>query len=167
MAYNNPAVTSDIAVLCLQRQDLKILLVKRKNPPFQGDWALPGGFLEPNESLMQSAARELQEETGVTDVCLYPIGMFDKVERDPRGRTLTMAFWTMIPLRYNQIKAGSDAENTKWFSLKELPKLAFDHADIIAALKQQLKHLYQNALPLLTAAEDVTVKKLKDALESL
>ncbi len=166
MQHENPAVTVDVAVLNIQRGDLKIVLIQRKNPPFQGDWALPGGFLEPDEILMAAATRELKEETGIEGLTLYPIGMFDKLGRDPRGRTLTMAFWTLTNKKLN-VQASTDAANVQLFSLKKLPKLAFDHEEIIHKLKEQLKHLYYNALPLFEAVQEIGIKQLREVLENM
>ena len=147
MDRKNPAITVDIIVLTITRNILKILLIQRKNPPFRGKWALPGGFIELNESLEEAAKRELEEETGVSQVSLTPLKIFDKIGRDPRGRTISMCYWTVLNKK-TIVKAGSDAASAKWFPIKKLPYLAFDHAEIINCLKKELFSIYQKAIPL-------------------
>lgn len=165
--YHNPAMTVDIAVLTFQKKDLHILLIQRKNQPFQGQWALPGGFLEPKETLDHAATRELAEETGVKNISLSPIGMFDKVDRDPRGRTLSMAYWSILSAQQCNVKAGSDASRAKWFSLKKLPELAFDHEDIIQKLRVILRQLYQTAQPLWQVASEMSAKQLDNIFDQM
>lgn len=165
--YQNPAVTVDILVLSLQKKDVKILLIQRKNPPFKGLWAIPGGFLEPKEVLDTAASRELKEETGVANVALSPLGVFDKVDRDPRGRTITMAYWTMIDAKQKKAKAGSDAKKAKWFSLKKLPELAFDHQEIIQTLINKLKLWSETSHLLLQGACAISVQELQKILTTL
>ena len=130
--YPRPAVTADVVVLSGEEQEyLKILLIQRRNPPFQNMWALPGGFADMDEDIDVTAARELEEETGVRKVDLKQIGAFGKVGRDPRHRTVTVAFLTCLenPVA---VKGGDDAAEAAWFPANQLPPLAFDHADIIA-----------------------------------
>lgn len=115
----------------------QVLLIRRKNPPFKNLWALPGGFLEMDESLQESAIRELCEETGISDVNLEQIGAFGDPERDPRGRVITIAYLGVLKSEQQEAVAGSDAAEVAWFSTTNLPNLAFDHKDIIEkALKK-------------------------------
>lgn len=106
-----------------------ILLIKRLNPPYQDLWALPGGFLEPNETLLEGAERELLEETGTTPVFSLFVGIYDGVERDPRGRVITAAFVGFTDSE--NFVAGDDAKSAKWHSIDELPEFAFDHNHIV------------------------------------
>lgn len=127
--YPRPSVTVDIVVFT--KDTLEILLIQRKNDPFKDYWALPGGFLEMDESLKDSALRELEEETGLKNVELHQIGIFDNPSRDPRGRVITVAYATLIEKKDATIRASSDASQAKWFSVKKIPDLAFDHEEII------------------------------------
>jgi len=128
--YPRPAVTSDVAVLRLEKIP-EILLVQRRDPPFPKMWALPGGFMELEETLEEAARRELLEETGIRAVELIRFGTYDKPGRDPRGRTITQVFVMIWKEEMGTPKAGSDAAALRWFSLDNLPALAFDHLEII------------------------------------
>lgn len=125
-----PKLTADCAIWS---QDQQILLVKRKKPPFQGLWALPGGKLEPGETLEEAAARELREETGLSGIPLDQFHTYSDPNRDPRGHYVSTVYvWQMdkdaadIP-----VKAGDDAAEADWFHWNALPDLAFDHLAII------------------------------------
>ena len=128
--YPRPAVTADLAVLRLDQQP-EILLIQRKDPPFQNLWALPGGFMEMEETLEEAARRELREETGIMAGELIRFDSYDKPGRDPRGRTITQVFVLVWKESMGIPEAGSDAVGLKWFALNQLPELAFDHAEII------------------------------------
>jgi 8-oxo-dGTP diphosphatase len=129
--YPRPAVTADCIILRRENNQWMVLLIRRRHPPFEGKWALPGGFMDEGEILIQTAARELMEETGLEDIPLTPYQFFDDPGRDPRGRTLTMVFWGMVTDQEKKIKASSDAMEADWFPLYRLPELAFDHGKII------------------------------------
>ena len=135
--YPRPAVTVDIVVF--SSDALEVLLIQRKHPPFEGHWALPGGFIEMEETLETSARRELAEETGVTDVALTEVGAFGAPSRDPRGRVITIAYATVVETPILNVKASSDASEAAWFSNTDLPKLAFDHSEIIQKALEKLK----------------------------
>ena len=135
--YPRPAVTVDIVVF--SDDALDVLLIQRKHPPFEGYWALPGGFIEMEEPLEVSALRELEEETGVTNVPLTEIGAFGDPLRDPRGRVVTIAYATIVEKPTLNVEAGSDASEAAWFSNTNLPKLAFDHSEIIRKALDKLK----------------------------
>ncbi|WP_421730549.1 NUDIX domain-containing protein [Brevundimonas sp.] len=124
--WPRPAVTTDIVVL----REAQVLLIRRAHPPFAGSWALPGGFLDEDETLEVCAARELLEETGVAADTLRLVGTYSEPKRDPRHRTVTVAFLTRAPAG-TEAKAGDDAAEAAWFALDALPPLAFDHADIL------------------------------------
>lgn len=130
---------TDVVLLTADEPSQSILLIRRKFEPFAGRWALPGGRLELTEDLMDGAARELAEETNITGVSLVQVGAFGKPGRDPRGRSITVAFLGKLPAaQKGQAKAADDAADAQWYPLDALPPLAFDHSDIIeAALKLQ------------------------------
>lgn len=138
--YPRPAVTTDAVVFKLtEEENLHILLIQRKNEPFKGQWALPGGFVDMEETLEQCAARELEEETGIKSIKLYPLGAFSEPDRDPRHRTISFAYWGFCK-KNPKIMPKSDAMNVGWFDLNHLPGLAFDHEKIIKkALERALE----------------------------
>lgn len=137
--YPRPCVTADI-LLFRNPQKPEILLIRRMKSPFKGQWAIPGGFIDMDETLEQAAHRELEEETGVKNVHLEQLHAFSAIHRDPRHRTITIAFWGIIPedKPLPLSRAGSDAAETAWFPLDSLPELAFDHADIIGFAREKL-----------------------------
>lgn len=136
--YPRPAVTADCVIFGITDDgERRLLLVQRGRDPFAGMWAFPGGFLEENETLEQCARRELKEETGLdSPVRFEELKSFSAVDRDPRGRTITVAFLAELPLA--QVKGGDDAADARWFHLDEIPPLAFDHADILAVALKRL-----------------------------
>ncbi len=129
--YPRPSVTVDIVLLMDMSPHPQVLLIRRKNPPYKNLWALPGGFLEMNESLQEGALRELHEETSISDVHLTQIGAYGEPDRDPRGRVITIAYLGVVKSEQQEAVAGSDASEVAWFSTSDLPQLAFDHKDII------------------------------------
>ena len=132
--YPRPAVTADCVVITKGKEP-KVLLIQRGNEPFKGCWAFPGGFMNMDETTEQCAVRELEEETGLKVTDIQQIGAYSKVDRDPRGRTVTVAYLAIIDSP-EKVKGLDDAAKAQWFLLSELPKLAFDHEDIMAdALK--------------------------------
>jgi len=142
--YENPSVTVDICICTIKDDDLKILLIKRKYPPFRNCWAIPGGFVEiaKKENLYQTACRELQEETGISGVWIEQLKTYGTVDRDPRKRVITVVYYALIPwkeLEKQHIEAADDAKEYYWFSLFKLPKLAFDHETILKDLTIRLE----------------------------
>ncbi|WP_072621347.1 NUDIX hydrolase [Spirulina major] len=138
--FPRPALTVDCVVFGLDEQNsLKVLLIRRNLPPFKGEWALPGGFVRPDETLEQSARRELGEETGVKDIFLEQLYTFGAVERDPRDRIITVAYYALVNLTEHTINATTDADEAKWFPIDALPSLAFDHLHIFQQALQRLK----------------------------
>lgn len=131
------AVTVDIVAFCNANSRINVLLIKRKNEPFKGQWAIPGGFVDEHENLEDAAKRELAEETGVKAKTLEQVRAFGTPGRDPRGRIVSIGFLAWIDCEENPI-AGDDAAEAKWFKLDELPELAFDHAEIIKAAENYL-----------------------------
>ncbi len=136
--HPHPAVTVDIVVFTIRDSQLKLLLIRRAYSPYKGKWALPGGFVDMNESLDEAASRELLEETGVSGVYLEQLYTFGKPKRDPRERVVTVAYYALIPSDKMKLQAATDAEAVGWFGMDELPKLAFDHADIVKMAHQRM-----------------------------
>jgi len=136
--YPRPAVTADIAVLRLDELP-ELMLIQRKDPPFEEMWALPGGFMEMEETLEEAARRELKEETGIRAGELIRFDTYDKPGRDPRGRTITQVFVMIWKQEMGLPKAGSDAARLQWFGLNKLPELAFDHKQIVADVIGMIK----------------------------
>ena len=144
--YPRPAVTTDIVIFSIHDDELQVVLIERGKSVFQGEWALPGGFLRENEDLKECALRELREEVGISadqlsTLPLRQIGAFGTPGRDPRGHTVTVAFMTIAPLDKHALYAGSDAKRAKWFPVDRLPSLAFDHADILACARASLREV--------------------------
>ncbi len=133
-------VAVDIVVLTIRENKLTVLLIKRGIPPFEGSYALPGGFVLNEESLEQAALRELSEETGTTDVYLEQLYSFGEANRDPRGRVVSVAYYALISSERAPLSAGSDAAEARWFPVEDLPKLAFDHATIVDSAVTRLRN---------------------------
>ena len=140
--YPRPAVTADCIVITREAEP-KVLLIQRGNPPFKGAWAFPGGFMNMDETTEQCAVRELEEETGLRLSKIQQIGAYSKVDRDPRGRTVTVAYLAIVDAPV-AVTGQDDAANAEWWSLSSLPELAFDHADIMTdAAKYYKRNLSQ------------------------
>jgi len=138
--YPRPALTVDCIVFGLDaQQELKVMLIQRDISPFEGHWAIPGGFVRMDETLEQAALRELQEETGIHDVFLEQLYTFGDLERDPRDRTITVAYYALINLVDQQIQAATDAREANWFPISEIPELAFDHDQILQTAIARLR----------------------------
>ena len=127
--YPRPAVTADCVVIARENEP-KVLLIQRGNEPFKGCWAFPGGFMNMDETTEQCAVRELEEETGLKVTKIKQIGAYSKVDRDPRGRTVTVAYLAILD-KAEDVKGGDDAAKAQWFPISGLPKLAFDHEEIM------------------------------------
>lgn len=141
-----PQIAVDIVIFAIDKNQLSILLIYRKSAPFKGQWALPGGRVEKNEPLEKAAARELKEETGVGDIYLEQLFTFGAPFRDPRGRTISVAYFAMIN-KPPKLQATTDAVVAQWQHLEKLPRrLAFDHREIIsyAFLRLRWKLEYTN-----------------------
>lgn len=117
--YPRPSVTADNLIFSFQGENPpEILLIKRKNHPEKGKWALPGGYANPDETVMSAAARELEEETHISGLPLYPVGIFSDIDRDPRSWTMTSAYVAAVDKSTLDIKADDDAACAEWFSVK-------------------------------------------------
>ncbi|MBN1506976.1 MAG: NUDIX hydrolase [Sedimentisphaerales bacterium] len=134
-------VTVDAAVFAFFDGKPRLLLIQRKHEPFQGRWALPGGFVEIDEDLPKAIARELAEETGLRNVPLEQLHTFGKPGRDPRGRTITIAHFGIAEGDCGQARAADDAADVRWFDIGQLPHMAFDHDDIARRAMERLKQL--------------------------
>jgi len=140
--YQKPSVAVDIVVFTITNNELKVLLIKRGQPPFSGMLSLPGGFVRINESLESAALRELEEETGVRDVYLEQLYTFGSPKRDPRGRVISVSYFVLVDsTKIKPMLTGKEMiENVGWFSVTELPKLGFDHDDIIKYALKRLRY---------------------------
>ena len=132
--YPRPAVTADCVVITKEKEP-KVLLIQRGHEPFKGCWAFPGGFMNMDETTEQCAVRELEEETGLKVADIQQIGAYSKVDRDPRGRTVTVAYLAIIE-KPEAVKGLDDAAKAQWFPISDLPKLAFDHEEIMRDAKR-------------------------------
>lgn len=121
------ALSVDCVIFGYKDEVLHVALIERKKQPFKGDWALPGGFVEGDETVEQAALRELQEETGIHDIYLEQFHVFSKPDRDPRGRVITVAFFALINSEHTDLSATEDAAQAQWYPAYDIPQLAFDH----------------------------------------
>jgi len=137
--YPRAALTVDCVVFGYDEGELKVLLIQRGLEPFKGRWALPGGFVRVDETLDEAARRELDEEAGLKDVFLEQLYTFGAVERDPRERVVSVAYYALVKLAEHRAKAATDAADAEWFPMSKVPKLAFDHAEILATALERLK----------------------------
>lgn len=137
--YPHPAVTTDCIVFGFDGTKLNLLLINRGIEPYKGSWALPGGFMKIDETAEQGALRELQEETGVKDIYIEQLQAFTAVDRDPRERVMTIAFMAFVRQEKYEVIAGDDAAKAQWFPVNSLPRLAFDHKEIITLALDKLR----------------------------
>ena len=137
--YPRPAVTADCVVMTKEANP-HVLLIERGFDPFKGRWAFPGGFMNMDETAEQCAIRELEEETGLKVSSIHQIGAYSKVDRDPRGRTVTVAFLTTIDAP-TEVCGQDDAARAEWFPIDALPPLAFDHDEIMKDALSLYTHL--------------------------
>lgn len=135
--YPRPAVTADSVVFCNGSDGLSVLLIERMNEPFKGCWAFPGGFMEMEEYAEDCAKRELKEETGLEIRTMRQLGTFADVDRDPRGRTVSIAYYAMVVK--SEVKASDDAAQARWFPIDSIPPLAFDHDKILRMALEEIK----------------------------
>lgn len=164
--FPRPSVTTDCVIFGYDGKDLKLLLVERGIPPFKGMWALPGGYLQMDEDAIDGAKRELFEETGLREAYIEQFRTFSAVDRDPRGRVITIAHLALV--RISEVKGGDDAAKAQWFPLKDVPQLAFDHDMILReamkALRQKI-HFEPVGFELLPAV--FTMPQLQHLYESI
>ncbi|MBD5359701.1 MAG: NUDIX hydrolase [Bacteroides sp.] len=164
--YPHPAVTTDCVIFGFDGQRLKVLLIRRGIDPYKGLWALPGGFLTPDETAEQGAARELMEETGFEASCLEQLRAYTAPGRDPRERVITIAFIALVKIA--DVCGGDDAAEARWFATDEIPQLAFDHdlilRDALTRLREKI-HFHPIGHDLLP--EQFTMKELQTLYESI
>jgi 8-oxo-dGTP diphosphatase len=137
--YPRAALTVDCVVFGFDEGELKVLFIERGIAPFKGQWAIPGGFVRVDETLDEAARRELEEETGLSDVFLEQLYTFGEVKRDPRERVISVAYYALVKLAAAHTKAATDAADARWFPVSEVPSLAFDHADILEMALARLR----------------------------
>lgn len=136
-AYARANITTDCVIFGYDGKRLKVLLVKRGIDPFKGMWAFPGGFLQMDETAEECARRELSEETGLTVRYFEQFHTFSRVDRDPRDRVVTIAYFALVKI--SEVKGGDDAEEAAWFDIDALPELAFDHGEILECAIKTLR----------------------------
>ncbi|MCA9791510.1 MAG: NUDIX hydrolase [Candidatus Eremiobacteraeota bacterium] len=164
--FFRPSVTVDVVIFTLQERELRVLLVRRGQWPFQDRWALPGGFVREAEGLEAAAARELLEETGVKDVFLEQLHTFGGLERDPRTRVITVAYYALVPNQRLTPAANADAREARWCSVYHLPELAFDHDLILARALTRLRAKIMNSrVAFQLMPEKFTLTQLQQAYE--
>lgn len=167
--YERPSVTVDVVIFTLRNRELHLLLVKRSRWPFEGFWALPGGFIEMHEDLDDAARRELEEETGVRDVYLEQLYTFGEPKRDPRTRVISIAYMALIRADAHQLRVSEESTDVRWFPVRELPHpLAFDHDQITAyALSRLRSKLEYTTLAFQLLPEVFSILELKDTYEQI
>jgi len=169
--YPRPSVTVDIILFTFYENDLKVLLIQRNHDPFADKWALPGGFVDMDEDLEDAALRELAEETNVTDVYLEQLYTFGEPDRDPRTRVITVSYFALLSVDQvakQQIRGASDANDARWWSMYDLPELAFDHDRILHYALQRLRwKLEWTALGFLLLPEEFTLSELQKVYETV
>ncbi|MGI5860627.1 MAG: NUDIX hydrolase [Myxococcales bacterium] len=137
--HPRPALTVDCVVFGMDDEDLKVLLIERGVEPFKGRWALPGGFVQLDESLEDAARRELKEETGLEKVFLEQLYTFGEPGRDPRGRVVSVAYYALVKLADYTVQAATDASGAAWFPVWDTPSLAFDHGRVLETALERLR----------------------------
>ena len=135
--YEHMAVTTDCVIFTYEYRQLKVLLVRRGAEPYKGSWAFPGGFLQMKETAREGALRELREETGLEPAAIGELGVFSDVDRDPRERVITIAYYALV--KPSEVIGGDDADEAAWFPVDNLPELAFDHGKIFEAAMERLR----------------------------
>lgn len=138
-AYPRPALTVDAVVFGYDESLLRVLLIERGREPFKGSWALPGGFVRMDETIDAAVRRELLEETALSRLYLEQLYTFGALDRDPRQRTVSVAYYGLVKLADHKVRAATDARNAAWFDIDDLPSLAFDHASIVETALERLR----------------------------
>jgi 8-oxo-dGTP diphosphatase len=138
-SYKNPSLAVDLVVFGYHEQTLSVLLLNRKEEPFKDQWTLPGAFLQMEETFQQTCSRILSSKLGMDDVYLEQLYSFDEPARDPRGRVISVAYYALVNPHKLEITAGTMANDVKWFNVKKIPALGFDHKEIFSKALQRLK----------------------------
>jgi 8-oxo-dGTP diphosphatase len=169
LAPDQPAVTVDVVIFTLQAGELHVLLVKRRHPPYDGRWAIPGGFIHPTEPLEAAARRELAEETGVRDVYLEQLYTFGDPGRDPRGRVISVAYFALVRADQQTLQGSDESSDVRWFAVKDAPQpLAFDHDRILLfALDRLRSKMEYTTLAFQLLPEVFTLPELKQTYDQI
>ncbi|MCG8351133.1 MAG: NUDIX hydrolase [Chloroflexales bacterium] len=167
--YERPSVTVDVVIFTLQNRELNVLLVNRRRWPYEGYWAIPGGFIEMNETLEQAARRELEEETGVRDVYLEQLCTFGDPGRDPRTRVISVTYIALVRADAQRLRASDESTDVSWFAVRALPSaLAFDHDQILAyAISRLRSKLEYTTLAFQLLPEVFSILELKHIYEQI
>ena len=164
--YPHPAVTTDCVVFGFDGKELKVLLIERGLDPYKGMWAFPGGFLRMDETAEECARRELKEETGLGLTKVRELGTFSGVNRDPRERVISIAFYSLA--RHSDVKGGDDAANARWWAIDDVPQLAFDHDYILRkAMKRIRQDIHFEPVGFDLLDEHFTIAELQRLYESI
>jgi len=166
--YPRPAVTTDCIIFGFNDNILKVMLIERGIEPYKGSWALPGGFVKMDETVEECAKRELREETGLDNIFVEQLYTFSEVNRDPRGRVISVAYYALVKQNDFQPQAGDDAKRAKWFAVNDLPSLAFDHATILEmALTRIRSKLKYQPIGFELLSEKFTMNELQTLYEAV
>lgn len=167
--YERPSVTVDVVVFTLRNRELHVLLIQRRRWPYEGYWALPGGFINMDESLEESALRELEEETGMHDVYLEQLYTFGDPGRDPRTRVISVSYFALVHADAHPIRVSDETTDVRWFPVSELGgALAFDHEKILQyALSRLRSKLEYTTLAFELLPEVFSILELKDIYEQI
>ena len=164
--YPHPSVTTDCVIFSFDGTKLKVLLIERGIEPYKGRWAFPGGFMRMDESAEEGALRELKEETGLEGAYIKQFGTFTNPNRDPRERVITIAYYALVKLQ--EVRGDDDAADARWFSLDEVPSLAFDHDMILrTALMELRKQIHFEPVGFELLPEKFTIKELQNLYEAI
>ena len=166
--FERPGLTVDCVIfgLDLDEETLKVMLIQRDVEPYEGVWAIPGGFVRPGETLMQAATRELEEETGIKDVFLEQLYTFGDPHRDPRGWIVSVAYYALVSPDKHNIRATADAREAQWFPITSVPRLAFDHEEILARALERIRgKLTYAPLGFELLPQKFTIKQLQKVYE--
>jgi 8-oxo-dGTP diphosphatase len=167
--YDRPSVTADVVLLAFRDGELQVLLVRRRHWPYADHWALPGGFVNLDESLEQAARRELHEETGLEGIPLEQLHTFGDPQRDPRSRVISVAHVALVgPEEARDVLGGDDAAEARWWAVDRLPPLAFDHDRMLARARQWLSgKLFVTTLGRALLPETFTLAELRAVYEAV
>lgn len=166
--YPHPAVTTDCVIFGFDGEQLNVLLIERGMEPCKGCWAFPGGFMNIDETAEEGAMRELYEETGMQDVFIEQLQVFSTVNRDPRERVVTVAFYALVNKIDYQVIGGDDAARAKWFPIASVPSLAFDHDKILSTALSRLKQkIHFEPIVFKLLGEKFTISELQTLYETI
>ena len=164
--YETPLVTVDIVLFTVIDNLLKVLLIQRRQPPYEHMWAIPGGFIHMGETLEEAASRRLREETTVEHIYLEQLGSFGAPSRDPRARVITVAYYALVSAEKLHLTASANAQDVAWFNVEELADLAFDHTEIVNKALIKLKdNLETSTVAFQLLPENFTLTELQRVYE--